>query len=87
MFITNMAMVCNINGFLWITIRFGVTLSNLTHNETDTTLHGNGFLKNLIDRVQIETKKKSPTNRTINLPTNGKNFLFVFLIKNFFLSR
>ncbi|CAF3420518.1 unnamed protein product, partial [Rotaria sp. Silwood2] len=51
-------------------IRFGMTLSNLVHNENDTTLHGNRFLKNLIERTQIETKKKSTTNRTNNLPTN-----------------
>jgi hypothetical protein len=56
-------------------LRFGMSLSNLTHNENDTTLHGNRFLKNLIDRVQTEIKKKSPTNRTNNLPINGK-FLF-----------
>jgi len=53
-------------------IRFGITLSNLTHNENDTTLHGNRFLKNLIDRAQIDTKKKATTNRTNNLTTNGK---------------
>ncbi|CAF4055373.1 unnamed protein product, partial [Rotaria sordida] len=51
-------------------IRFGMTLSNLVHNENDTTLHGNRFLKNLIERTQIETKKKSTTNRTNNLSTN-----------------
>jgi hypothetical protein len=63
-------------------LRFGMTLSNLNHHEEDTTFHGNRFLKNLIDRVQIETKKKSSTttaatavttmNRTTTLPTNGK---------------
>ncbi|CAF0980840.1 unnamed protein product [Rotaria sp. Silwood1] len=53
-------------------IRFGMTLSNLVHNEHDTTFHGNRFLKNLIERTQIETKKKSTTNRTNNLPTNDK---------------
>jgi len=57
-------------------LRFGITLSNLNHNENDTTLHGNRFLKNLIDRAQIETKKKSTTNRTNNLPINGKFFTF-----------
>ena len=60
-------------------LRFGMTLSNLTHNENDTTLHGNRFLKNLIDRTQIETKKKSTTNKTNNLPTNG---LLIFSILN-----
>jgi hypothetical protein len=60
-------------------IRFGMTLSNLTHNENDTTLHGNRFLKNLIDRTQIETKKKSTTNKINNLPTNGLfDFFFYF---------
>jgi E3 ubiquitin-protein ligase EDD1 len=69
-------------------LRFGMALSNLSHNENDTTFHGNRFLKNLIDRVQIETKKKSTTslssstttttttttttNRTNNLPINDK---------------
>jgi hypothetical protein len=53
-------------------IRFGMTLSNLIHHENDTTLHGNRFLKNLIDRAQIETKKKTTTNRTNNIPINGK---------------
>jgi len=65
-------------------LRFGITLSNLNHNENDTTLHGNRFLKNLIDRAQIETKKKSTTNRNNNLPINGKNLL-VFLLDIFFL--
>ena len=64
-------------------LRFGMTLSNLRHNENDTTFHSNRFLKNLIDRVQIETKKKSSStsstttttaNRTTALPvTNGKD--------------
>lgn len=63
-------------------LRFGMTLSNLRHNETDTTYHGNRFLKNLIDRVQVETKKKpsststttTTTNRTNPIPaTNGKD--------------
>jgi hypothetical protein len=53
-------------------LRFGITLSNLKHNENDTTIHGNRFLKNLIDRTQIETKKKSTGNRANNLTTNGK---------------
>jgi E3 ubiquitin-protein ligase EDD1 len=53
-------------------LRFGMTLSNLKHNENDTTLHGNRFLKNLIDRAQIETKKKSTTNRTNTSTINGK---------------
>lgn len=56
-------------------LRFGMTLSNLSHNENDTTFHGNRFLKNLIDRAQSETKKKSTsssTTRTNPTPTNGK---------------
>jgi hypothetical protein len=59
-------------------IRFGITLSNFTHNENDTTLHGNRFLKNLIERAQSETKKKSSTNRPTNLSTPGKILLFFF---------
>ncbi|CAM4857437.1 unnamed protein product [Rotaria socialis] len=51
-------------------VRFGMTLSNLVHNEADTTLHGNRFLKNLIERTQIEIKKKSTTNRITNTSTN-----------------
>jgi hypothetical protein len=54
-------------------IRFGMTLSNLIHRENDTTLYGNRFLKNIIDRAQIETKKKTSTNRTSNTPINGKH--------------
>ncbi|CAF4597694.1 unnamed protein product, partial [Rotaria magnacalcarata] len=50
-------------------VRFGMTLSNLVHNEADTTLHGNRFLKNLIERTQVETKKKSTTNRITNTST------------------
>ena len=54
-----------------------MNLSNLSHNENDTTFHGNRFLKNLIDRAQIETKKKSTSTTTLNrsshLPVNGKN--------------
>jgi hypothetical protein len=61
-------------------LRFGITLSNLNHNENDTTLNGNRFLKNLIDRAQIETKKKSTTNRTNNLPINGKLFTFTSIV-------
>jgi hypothetical protein len=56
-------------------LRFGMTLSNLSQNENDTTFHGNRFLKNLIDRAQTETKKKSTTttsNRTNNVPITGK---------------
>ncbi|CAF4200335.1 unnamed protein product, partial [Adineta steineri] len=58
-------------------LRFGMTLSNLTYNENDTTCHGNRFLKNLIDRAQIETKKKpapttTTTNRINNIPINDK---------------
>jgi len=74
-------------------LRFGMTLSNLSHNENDTTYHGNRFLKNLIDRVQIETKKKSSsssttttTNRSTTLPVNGKrkfSFITFFLIENY----
>jgi hypothetical protein len=73
-------------------LRFGMTLSNLRHNENDTTLIGNRFLKNLIDRAQVETKKKSTTttattttpavNRTNNLPNNGNKSL----LKRFFIS-
>ena len=58
-------------------LRFGITLSNLKHNEHDTTLHGNRFLKNLVDRAQTEIKKKSTTNRINNLSTNGKNLNFL----------
>ncbi len=67
-------------------LRFGMTLSNLSHNENDTTYHGNRFLKNLIDRAQIETKKKSSTttNRTTNLPING-NISPPFSFINFFI--
>lgn len=63
-------------------LRFGMTLSNLRHNESDTTYNGNRFLKNLIDRVQVETKKKpsstvsttTTTNRTNAIPaTNGSD--------------
>ncbi|CAF1093479.1 unnamed protein product [Adineta steineri] len=66
-------------------LRFGMTLSNLTHNENDTTCHGNRFLKNLIDRAQIETKKKpapttTTTNRINNIPINGKDLLFSLII-------
>ena len=74
-------------------LRFGMTLSNLSHNDNDSTFHGNRFLKNLIDRAQIETKKRSvatttttttttSTNRTNNLSTNGKLF---FSKKEFFV--
>lgn len=59
-------------------LRFGMTLSNLTHNESDTTLHGNRFLKTLIDRVQNETKKKSTSQRTTTaVPVNGKTFILL----------
>ncbi len=66
-----------------------MTLSNLIHHENDTTLHGNRFLKNLIDRTQIETKKKTTTNRTSNPSITGKFnpnlyltiFLFIYLDK------
>ncbi|CAF0766114.1 unnamed protein product, partial [Didymodactylos carnosus] len=44
-------------------IRFGVSLSNLLSNETDTTIQGNRFLKTIIERAQVETKKKTITNR------------------------
>ena len=58
-------------------LRFGMNLSNLSHNENDTTFHGNRFLKNLIDRAQIETKKKSSStttalNRSTHQSVNGK---------------
>lgn len=51
-------------------LRFGMTLSNLVDHENDTTLHGNRFLKNLIERTQLETKKKSTTNRSNTTSTN-----------------
>ena len=68
-------------------LRFGMALSNLSHNESDTTFHGNRFLKNLIDRVQIETKKKpsgssttaTTTNRATTVPVTGKTISFEWL--------
>lgn len=57
-------------------IRFGVLLSNLRHQENDTTLQGNRFLRNLIDRTKLDNKKKATTtNRTTNPPVIGKSFL------------
>jgi hypothetical protein len=57
-------------------LRFGMTLSNLSHNETDTTFHGNRFLKTLVDRVQMESKKKSSNSSTASRTSvplmNGK---------------
>lgn len=56
-------------------LRFGMTLSNLSHNENDSTFHGNRFLKNLIDRAQGDSKKKSTTtamNRLAPAPVPGK---------------
>lgn len=56
-------------------LRFGMTLSNLRHNENDTTFHENRFLKNLVERAQTELKKKSTsttTSRTNPAPVNGK---------------
>ena len=52
-------------------LRFGMTLSNLRHNENDTTFHGNRFLKNLIDRAQSELKKKS--NNTLSNRSNANS--------------
>ena len=49
-------------------LRFGMTLSNLSHNESDTTFHGNRFLKNLIDRAQVDSKKKSSATAMSRLP-------------------
>ena len=64
-------------------IRFGVALSNLRHQENDTTLHGNRFLRNLIDRTKLDNKKKTTTNRTTNPPVTGKSPMFLSCLFSF----
>lgn len=74
-------------------LRFGMTLSNLSHNEHDSTFHGNRFLKNIVDRAQIELKKKSTSStststtttaasRTNSVPTNGIYHRFYYFSRN-----
>ncbi|CAF0940743.1 unnamed protein product, partial [Didymodactylos carnosus] len=49
-------------------IRFGISLSNLSSNDTDTSIQGNRFLRTTVERAKLDTKKKTTANRLTTNP-------------------